>query len=130
MNPKDFLEKLNSVRELMSEEKYSDAMKILDDLKNIEKSSGINYNYDLIHQLYQLDSNCRSAFNQKIILEQLKRISFERTSLSFKEFNQLIKEKSGLNLPEQILRREIELLILRNLVNCELKGDQVILSSP
>jgi len=130
MNPKDFLEKLNSVRELMSEEKYSDAMKILDDLKNIEKSSGINYNYDLIHQLYQLDSNCKSAFNQKIILEQLKRISFERTSLSFKEFNQLIKEKSGLNLPEQILRREIELLILRNLVNCELKGDQVILSSP
>ncbi len=130
MNPKDFLEKLNSVRELMSEEKYSDAMKILDDLKNIEKSSGINYNYDLIHQLYQLDSNCRSAFNQKIILEQLKRISFERTLLSFKEFNQLLKEKSGLNLPEQILRREIELLILRNLVNCELKGDQVILSSP
>ena len=130
MNPKDFLEKLNSVRELMSEEKYSDAMKILDDLKNIEKSSGINYNYDLIHQLYQLDSNCKSAFNQKIILEEIKRISRQKKSLSFKELNELLKEKSGLNLPEQILRREIELLILRNLVNCELKGDQVILSSP
>ncbi|MFX1345941.1 MAG: hypothetical protein ACFFAI_12600 [Promethearchaeota archaeon] len=113
----------------MSEEKYSDAMKVLNNLKNIEKNSGINYRYDLIHQLYQLDSNCKSALHQQIILEQLKKLSIMKKSISFEELNQILNKKSGLNIPDQILRREVELLILRNLLNCELKGDRLILSN-
>ncbi len=130
MNPEEFIEKLNGVRELMTQEKYSDAIKILDNLKNIEKSSGNNYNYNLTHQLYQLDSNCRSAFHQQIILKQLKNISIKKKSISFKELNQVLRKKIGLNISEDILRREIELLILRNLLKCELKGNQLVLSSP
>ena len=130
MNPEEFIEKLNGVRELMTQEKYSDAIKILDNLKNIEKSSGNNYNYNLTHQLYQLDSNCRSAFHQQIILKQLKNISIKKKSISFKELNQVLRKKIGLNISEEILRREIELLILRNLSKCELKGNQLVFSSP
>lgn len=130
MNPEEFIEKLNGVRDLMTQEKFSDAIKILDNLKNIEKSSGNNYNYNLTHQLYQLDSNCRSAFHQQIILEQLKSISIKTKSLSFKELNQVLRKKIGLNISEEILRREIELLILRNLLKCELKGNQLVFSSP
>ncbi|MFX1289523.1 MAG: hypothetical protein ACFFAG_01055 [Promethearchaeota archaeon] len=130
MNHEDFLEKLNSARELMSQEKYFEAIKILDNLKNIEKISGIDYNYNLIHQLYQLDSNCNSAFNQQIILEQITKLSSKKTSISFKELNLVLREKSEVNINEEILRREIELLILRNLLKCELKGNQLIFSSP
>jgi len=129
MNPKEFIERLKGIRELMTQEKYSDAIKILDNLKNIEKSSGYDYNYNLIHQLYQLDSNCRSTFNQQIILKQLRNISIKKKTISFKELNQLLRKKSGLNINEDILRREIELLILRNLLKCELKGNQIVLSS-
>ncbi|MFW9882018.1 MAG: hypothetical protein ACFFG0_53825 [Candidatus Thorarchaeota archaeon] len=130
MNPENFLEKLNSIQELMTQEKYSDAIEILENLKNIEKNSGINYNYNLIHQLYQLDSNCRSALNQQIILKQLKDISTKKNSISFEELNQVLREKGGLQISKEILRREIELLILRNFLKCELKGDQFILFSP
>ncbi|MFX0081079.1 MAG: hypothetical protein ACFE94_04930 [Candidatus Hodarchaeota archaeon] len=130
MNHEDFLEKLNSARELMSQEKYFEAIKILDNLKNIEKISGIDYNYNLIHQLYQLDSNCNSAFNQQIILEQIRKLSSKKTSISFKELNLVLREKSEVNINEEILKREIELLILRNLLKCELKGNQLIFSSP
>lgn len=130
MNPEEFIEKLNGVRDLMTQEKYSDAIKILDNLKNIEKSNRYDFNYNLTHQLYQLDSNCKSLFNQQIILEQIKSISIKTKSISFKELSDLLKEKSGLNINEEILRREIELLILRNNLKCELKGNQLVLSSP
>jgi hypothetical protein len=127
MNPKDFLEKLNSIQELMSEEKYSEAIKILDKLKNLEKSSDIDYHYDLIHRLYQLDSNCRSAFHQQVILKFLKNISIKRKSITFKKLNQELREKGILVLNEEILRREIELLILRNQLYCKIDEDTIIL---
>ena len=127
MNPKEFIERLNVARELMTQEKYSDAIKILDNLKSKEKSSGYDYNYNLIHQLYQLDSNCRSAFHQQVILRFLKNISIKRKSITFNELNQELRDKGILNLNEEILRREVELLILRNQLHCEIDEDTIIL---
>ena len=129
MNPKEFIEKLNGVRELMTQEKYTEAIKILDRLKNTEKNSGYDYNYDVIHQLYQLDSNCRSVYNQQIILNHLKNISDKKKSISFEELNQELKDKYNLNLNDQILRREVELLILRNKLYCKIDKDIIILES-
>jgi len=127
MNPKEFIEKLNDVRGLMTQEKYFDAIQILDKLKKTEKNS--NYNYDVIHQLYQLDSNCRSVYNQQIILNHLKNISDKKKSISFEELNQELKDKYNLNLNDQILRREVELLILRNKLYCKIDKDTIILES-
>jgi len=127
MNPKEFIEKLNDVRGLMTQEKYFDAIKILDKLKKTEKNN--NYNYDVIHQLYQLDSNCRSVYNQQIILNHLKNISDKKKSISFEELNQELKDKYNLNLNDQILRREVELLILRNKLYCKIDKDIIILES-
>jgi len=129
MNPKEFIEKLNDVRGLMTQEKYFDAIQILDKLKKIEKNSGYDYNYDVIHQLYQLDSNCRSVYNQQIILNHLKNISDKMKSISFEELNQELKDKYNLNLNHQILRREVELLILRNKLYCKIDKDTIILKS-
>ena len=129
MNPKEFIEKLNDVRGLMTQEKYFDAIQILDKLKKIEKNSGYDYNYDVIHQLYQLDSNCRSVYNQQIILNHLKNISDKKKSISFEGLNRELKEKYNLNLNDQILRREVELLILRNKLYCKIDKDTIILKS-
>ena len=129
MNPKEFIEKLNDVRGLMTQEKYTEAIKILDRLKNTEKNSGYDYNYDVIHQLYQLDSNCRSVYNQQIILNHLKNISDKKKSISFEELNQKLEDKYNLNLNDQILRREVELLILRNKLYCKIDKDTIILES-
>jgi hypothetical protein len=130
MDIKEFVEKLNQVRDLMIQENYISALEILDILKNIERTNKDSLNYDLTHQLYQLDSNCRSAFQQQVILTHLNKMLGRKNSISFKELNQELKDRSKLDISEPILRREIELLILRNLLNCELKGDLLIFSTP
>ena len=126
MNPKEFMNQLNEAQILMDLEKYKEAMIILDKLKEFEKKSDYNFNYGLIHTLYQLDSNCRSSYNQEIILNHIKEISHEQKSISFQELNQIIKENEELDIGEDILRREVELLILRNLLLCKIEGNQLI----
>jgi hypothetical protein len=130
MDAKEFIEQLNQVRKLMIRENYIDALEILENLKNIERTNEESLSYDLTHQLYQLDSNCKSAFQQQVILTHLNKISRRKNSISFKELNQDLKNKNKLDISETILRREIELLILRNLLSCELKGNLLIFSSP
>lgn len=130
MDAKEFIEQLNQVRTLMIRENYIDALEILENLKNIERTNEESLSYDLTHQLYQLDSNCKSAFQQQVILTHLNKISRRKNSISFKELNQDLKNKNKLDISETILRREIELLILRNLLSCELKGNLLIFSSP
>ena len=94
-------------------------------LKKIESESDFGYN--ITHRLYQLDSNSRSLYNQQIILENIKNLSKTHDHISFKELNQVLKEKSELELSEDVLRREIELLILRNLLNCKIESEKIIL---
>ena len=127
MDPQEFMNQLNQVRELMIQENYKDTLPILERLKEFEKKSDFDYSYNLIHQLYQLDSNCRSAYNQQIILENLLNISIKKKSISFDELNQILSHKANLNLSEEILRREVELLILRNLLQCEIDEKIIIL---
>jgi len=128
MNPKEFMKLLNETRELMAQEKYTEAIAILEVLKDSEKSSESDYNYDLVHQLYQLDSNCKSAYNQQRILEIIKNIPIIKNSIKLDEIYKLLRVKGDLNISEEILRREVELLILRNLLNCKIEGDQLIFS--
>jgi len=128
MNPKEFMKLLNEARELMAQEKYTEAVAILETLKNSDKSSEYDYNYDLVHQLYQLDSNCKSAYHQQRILEIIKNIPIIKNSIKLDEIYKLLRVKGDLNISEEILRREVELLILRNLLNCKIEGDQLIFS--
>lgn len=123
MNPEEFNKYLNLARELMIQEKYVEAIAILDKLKDNEQKNNDEFNYNLIHQLYQLDSNCRSAYTQQIILEYLKNISSEKKLISFNELNQKLREKGNLNISDEILRREVELLILRNLLKGKIQGN-------
>lgn len=125
METKEIVKQLNIVRELMKEEKYDDAITLINKLKELDKNN--DFDYTFMHQLYQLDSNARSLYNQQIILKQIQEISSNQTSITFNNLNQLLKQKTELNLSNDILRREIEILILRNQLICKLDGENIIL---
>ncbi|MHA2472157.1 MAG: hypothetical protein ACXAES_02870 [Promethearchaeota archaeon] len=126
MNPQEFRKKLNEVRELMAQEQYKEALNLLEKLKKDEANSESDFNYNLIHELYQLDSNCKSALHQQLILERLLNISNNEKRISFKELNEDIKKNLVLNISEEILRREVELLILRNLISCRIEEATIV----
>ena len=94
----------------------------------IDKSEKYDYNYDLIHQLYQLDSNCTSAYNQQRILKIINNLTIKNKSISFRELKKLVKDIDDISISEDILRREVEILILRGLLDCQIQGDQLIFS--
>jgi len=126
MNPQEFRQCLNEVRELMAQERYKEAIVILETLKSEDSVSESDFNYNLIHELYQLDSNCKSAFHQQLILERLLNISKNQKRISFTELNDDIKKNLNLNISEEILRREVEILILRNLITCRIEETTII----
>jgi hypothetical protein len=128
MDPKEFLKLLNEARGLMTQEKYAEASIILEKLKDLDKSSEYDYNYDLVHQLYQLDSNCKSAYHQQRILDIIKLIPVSDKSISLVELKRLLEDVEKLNISEEILRREVEILILRNLLQGKIEGNHLILS--
>ncbi|MFX1268613.1 MAG: hypothetical protein ACFFAK_11695 [Promethearchaeota archaeon] len=123
MEPKDFIDELNNIQDLMSQEKYSEAIALIESLKAIEKQA--NFNYNLTHKLYQLDSNARSLNNQQKILNLISKISQQQSSITFTELQKRLKEIESIALDETILRREIEILILRNLVSCNIEGNKL-----
>ena len=119
-----FIKQLNEVRDLMQQEKYQEAVILIEKLKEFEKKN--NYDYNLTHRLYQLDSNAHSLYNQQVILHIINDLSSRYDSISFQELNRVLKEKKELNLSNDILLREIEILILRSLISCKIDGEKLI----
>ena len=121
MELQEFTKQLLEVQELMETEKYAEALLILSKLKDIEKKGDFDYN--LTHKLYQLDSNCRSLYHQKKILKQINTFAESQNSISLKNLKESLSP--GLILDDGILRKEIELLILRGLLNCKIEGNEL-----
>lgn len=124
MDSQEFIKQVNEVQELIKQENYKEAINLIEKLKEIEKKS--NFDYNLTHRLYQLDSNSRSLYNQQFILKNISNLSKKRESISFHELNRVLKENNELELSDDILRREIEILILRNLLSCRIDGKKLI----
>jgi len=121
MDRHDFMKQLADISDLVAEEKYQDALILIEKLKEIEKKGDFDYN--LTHKLYQLDSNVRSLFNQEVILNQINTLAAKQTSISFKKLHELIKD--DLNIDENTLRKEIELLILRDKIKSQIDGNEL-----
>jgi len=124
MDDQKFIKQLNEVQDLMQKEKYQEAVILIEKLKEFEKKN--NYDYNLTHRLYQLDSNAHSLYNQQVLLHIINDLSNRYDSISFQELNRVLKEKKELNLSNDILQREIEILILRNLISCKIDGEKLI----
>ncbi len=125
MNTEEIINQLNEVQKLMNLEKYKEAIVLLDKLKELDNTN--NFNYNISHRLYQLDSNSRSLYNQQVILKSINNLSVKDDSINFQELNQLLKLNYNLNLDPKILRREIELLILGCQLPWKINKDTIIL---
>ena len=126
MNSKEFYNKLMEAQNLMIHEQYKQALTLLEELKRLEKEG--DFEYELIHQLYQLDSNAKSFYNQQIILGILNsnEIHHDQNSVDIHELDEYLKKKVGLDLDISTLKRELELLILRNLTSIHIEDDKII----
>lgn len=124
MDTNDFVKVLNNAQELMRNEKYQEALNILDKLKEADKAGSFDYN--LTHKLYQLISNSQSLYNQQRVLRVLNKISNSLSSISFIDLKDLLKNQENLEIDESILRREVEILILRSLVIAKVEGKNLI----
>ena len=127
MDVQEFIKQLDLVQKLMERENFKEAVTLIEKLKELEKDN--NFDYNLTHRLYQLDSNSRSLYNQQIILNTINDLSNKSEYISFQELNQTLKKKDKLDLSDDILRREIEILILRNLLPCTIDKEKIIFSS-
>ena len=125
VSSQEFINQLNEVQELMLKEDYKKAILILDKLKTLEKEN--NYNYNLTHKLYQLDSNVRSLYNQQAILKYIYSLSTSKKEISFKEIMDLLKKEESIEIDIGILKREIEILVLRSLLTCKVGENKIIL---
>ena len=124
MDANDFARDLTDAQELMSKEKYIEALIILNKLKEADKAGDFDYN--LTHKLYQLISNSQSLYNQQRVLSVIKKISLEQKSISFIELNEILKKQENVDLDELILRREVEILILRSLLDVKINGNDLV----
>ncbi|TFG01894.1 MAG: hypothetical protein EU539_13595 [Promethearchaeota archaeon] len=125
VSSQEFINKLNEVQELMLKEDYKKAILILDKLKAIEKEN--DYNYNLTHKLYQLDSNIHSLFNQQLILKFIFNLSNKKKEISFNELLNLLKQEESIEMDIGTLKREIEILMLRSLLSCKIEENKIIL---
>jgi hypothetical protein len=124
MDANDFVKDLTDAQELMRSEKYLEALVILNKLKEADKVGEFDYN--LTHKLYQLISNSQSLYNQQRVLSVVKKISLEQKSISFNDLNEILKKQENVELDELILRREVEILILRSLLEVKIDGNHLV----
>ena len=124
MDTNDFVKDLSDAQELMRNERYPEALIILGKLKEADKAGDFDYN--LTHKLYQLISNSQSLYNQQRVLSVVKKISHEHKSISFIDLKEMLNKQENIELDEQILRREVEILILRSLLECKIEGNDLV----
>jgi len=108
----------------MRNERYPEALIILGKLKEADKAGDFDYN--LTHKLYQLISNSQSLYNQQRVLSVVKKISHKHKSISFINLKEMLNKQENVELDEQILRREVEILILRSLLECKIEGNDLV----
>ena len=124
MDDNDFVKDLNDAQELMRNERYPEALIILGKLKEADMAGSFDYN--LTHKLYQLISNSQSLYNQQRVLSVVKKISQKQKSVSFINLKEMLNKQENIELDELILRREVEILILRSLLECKIEGNDLV----
>ena len=124
MDANDFVKDLSDAQEFMRNERYPEALVILGRLKEADKAG--NFDYNLTHKLYQLISNSQALYNQQRVLSVVKKVSHKQKSISFIDLKELLNKQENVALDEQVLRREVEILILRSLLACKIEGNNLV----
>ncbi|TFF99637.1 MAG: hypothetical protein EU541_04430 [Promethearchaeota archaeon] len=124
MKPEEFIRQLVEAEDLIKEENYTEALKILSELRKEEQKEDFDPN--LTHKLYQLISNAESLLNQSSLIEGLIELAQKNHSIAFKDLSEYFSKHKNINLKPAIIRREIELLILREKIPYKIKQNKLI----
>ncbi|MGV9198342.1 MAG: hypothetical protein ACOC44_02380 [Promethearchaeia archaeon] len=124
MKQEEFEEELYKAQNYMQEEEYQKALSLLYRLREIEKKG--NFNNALTHKLYQLISNSESLHNQKTIITVINNIKKKQDKIKLDALKALINEREDIDLKEEILGREIEILILRGVLPAKIEEDYLL----
>jgi hypothetical protein len=124
MNPEKFVRRLAEAEDLIKEEKYQESLNLLSELKEIELQE--NFDNSITHKLYQLISNAESLLNQKNIIEALSDVAQKHDQMDFEALSTYFRKYKNLDLTPPIIRREIELLILRDKIPYKIKQNSLI----
>ena len=73
-----------------------------------------------------MNSNSQSLYNQHRVLSAIKKISLMKKAISFYELNDFLRKEEDTEIDEQILKREVEILILRSLLECKIEGNNLV----
>ncbi len=124
MELEKFVKRLNEAQELMKNEKFKEAIVILEKLKIIEKNG--EFDYKLTHKLYQLLSNAHSLLNQQTIVKVMKELTIQQKTISVNELSELIRQRVDIDIKDGEFRRELEILILKGILPYSIEGDLII----
>jgi len=117
----NFKEELSIAEKLIQEEKFEQALSLLEKMKNYEDDE---FNDALAHNFFMLYSNTQSIVRGKNIYRDLLPFSKIKEKASYKEIFEYLKDKN-INLDIDTIKREIELLILKGLIFWKSKNNTI-----
>ncbi len=113
VNTNNFKEELSIAEKLIQEEKFEQALNLLEKMKNYDDDV---FDDALAHNFFMLYSNTQSIVRGKNIYQNLLSLSKIKEKASYKEIFEYLKDKN-INLDIDSIKREIELLILKGIVS-------------
>jgi hypothetical protein len=119
-----FAVKLEEAKGLIKEKKLEEALLLLERMKGYNDDI---FDDSMVHEFYMLHSNVQSTVRGKLIYEKLLPISESKEKISYQEaFGILGEALIGLN--EEIIRRELEILILKGIAPWSSNDEYIIFS--
>lgn len=113
VNTNNFKEELSIAEKLIQEEKFEQALNLLEKMKNYDDDV---FDDALAHNFFMLYFNTQSIVRGKNIYQNLLSLSKIKEKASYKEIFEYLKDKN-INLDIDTIKREIELLILKGIVS-------------
>ncbi len=113
VNTNNFKEELSIAEKLIQEEKFEQALNLLEKMKNYDDDV---FDDALAHNFFMLYSNTQSIVRGKNMNQNLLSLSKIKEKASYKEIFEYLKDKN-INLDIDTIKREIELLILKGIVS-------------
>jgi len=119
-----FAIELEEAKGLIKEKKFEEALLLLERMKSYNDDV---FDDSMVHEFYMLHSNIQSTVRGKIIYEKLLPISESRDKVSYKEAYTLLEE-ALIGLNEEIIRRELEIFILKGIAPWSSNDEYIIFS--
>lgn len=118
----DFKKKLAEAEKLIQEQDFIGALNLLEKMKRYDDRK---FDDSLVHHFYMLYSNVQSRVHGDLIYENLLPLSEKMDKIAYSEVDTLLKKK-GVDLDSNIIKRELEILILKGIAPWTCNNEDII----